>query len=380
LWASPHAEAKRVVLATPGKTLVFGADSRITNSAIDGIRLVCTALGLQFEILGSLFMKKTLAVAAALIALPVAASQAQTLQYPGFYAGVEAGGNYMFNTTVQVPNFGSVGNITPAIGYSFGGMVGYDFVGPRAQVELLYNNSQSTVNSAGINFGATKEDIAVMADFLYDFNAGGRIVPYVGVGAGVAFTKLSALGGTANATEFAYQGIVGVGYNIDPVFRVNLEGRYFGTTNPTFTGGSSFQNNNILAMLQLQVKFGAPSVAVAAPVAAAAAAPSFIVFFDWDRSNLSAQALATIKQAADSYKTKGSARITATGHTDKSGPDDYNMALSLRRAATVKDALVRDGVPAGAIATVGRGESQPLVQTADGVREPQNRRVEIVIQ
>ena len=72
--------------------------------------------------------------------------------------------------------------------------------------------------------------------------------------------------------------------------------------------------------------------------------------------------------------------MTATGHTDKSGPDDYNMALSLRRANTVKNALVSEGVPATAIAVVGRGETQPLVQTADGVREPQNRRVEIVMQ
>jgi OOP family OmpA-OmpF porin len=105
-----------------------------------------------------------------------------------------------------------------------------------------------------------------------------------------------------------------------------------------------------------------------------------MVFFDWDRSNLSQQALNTIQQAADAYKTKGSARITATGHTDRSGPENYNMALSLRRANAVKDALVRDGVPATAITVVGKGETQPLVPTADGVREPQNRRVEIVIQ
>ena len=105
-----------------------------------------------------------------------------------------------------------------------------------------------------------------------------------------------------------------------------------------------------------------------------------MVFFDWDRSNLSQQALTTIGQAAQAFKTKGSARITATGHTDTSGPENYNMALSLRRANAVKDALVQNGVPATAIAVVGRGESQPLVQTGDGVREPQNRRVEIVLQ
>ena len=71
---------------------------------------------------------------------------------------------------------------------------------------------------------------------------------------------------------------------------------------------------------------------------------------------------------------------TATGHTDTSGPESYNMALSLRRANAVKDALVRDGVPAQAIVVIGKGESQPLTPTGDGVREPQNRRVEIVAQ
>ena len=104
-----------------------------------------------------------------------------------------------------------------------------------------------------------------------------------------------------------------------------------------------------------------------------------MVFFDWDRSNLSQQAMSTIQQAASAFKTRGSAQITATGHTDTSGSEAYNMALSLRRANAVKDALVKLGVPAAAITTVGRGEAGLLVQTGDGVREPQNRRVEITI-
>jgi len=120
-----------------------------------------------------------------------------------------------------------------------------------------------------------------------------------------------------------------------------------------------------------------PQVAAPPPQQPAAAAPSYMVFFDWDRSDLSAQAVATIRQASAAWKSGGSPRITAIGHTDTSGPPDYNMALSLRRATTVKNALVREGVSAGAIDTVGKGETQLLVQTADGVREPQNRRVEI---
>jgi outer membrane protein OmpA-like peptidoglycan-associated protein len=178
------------------------------------------------------------------------------------------------------------------------------------------------------------------------------------------------------STQFAYQGILGLSWNIDQNIRVSLDGRYYGTTN----GGTTYTNNNIGVMLGLTYKFGAPEVAPPPPPAPTPQATSFMVFFDWDRSDLSQQALATIGQAAQAFKQRGSARITATGHTDTSGPESYNMALSLRRANAVKDALVRNGVPATAIAVVGRGEQGLLVPTPDGVREPQNRRVEIVMQ
>jgi OOP family OmpA-OmpF porin len=323
-------------------------------------------------------IKKALATVATLMVLPVA-TQAQSLQYPGFYIGAEGGGNWMFNTSTTTVL--GTGTIYPSIGWAAGGMIGYDFVGPRVELEGVYRNSQATVGGGPFNnFGATKDDIGVLANLLYDFNAGGTIVPYIGAGAGIAFINSSALGFSTSSTQFAYQAILGVGYNIDPMFRINLDARYYGTTNPTFQGGSSYSNNNISAMLSLQVRFGAPSAPPPPPPVRQADVKSFMVFFDWDRSNLSAQALTTIKQAAAQFKTTGNARITATGHADRSGPENYNMALSLRRANAVKDALVREGVPATAISVVGRGESQPLVPTADGVREPQNRRVEIVIQ
>ncbi len=114
-------------------------------------------------------------------------------------------------------------------------------------------------------------------------------------------------------------------------------------------------------------------------VAAVITAPSFIVFFDWDKSTLTEKARDTIGQAAEAYKQKGGARVTATGHTDTSGPEGYNMALSLRRANSVKDQLVHDGVKPEDISVIGLGELSPIVKTADGVREAQNRRVEIVI-
>jgi hypothetical protein len=110
-----------------------------------------------------------------------------------------------------------------------------------------------------------------------------------------------------------------------------------------------------------------------------AQAPTFMVFFDWDSSRLSVASLNVITQAVTAFRSTGNARVTATGHTDTTGSDAYNMALSLRRANAVKNEMVRQGVPADAIAVVGKGESQLLVPTGDQVREPQNRRVEIVI-
>jgi phospholipid transport system substrate-binding protein len=114
----------------------------------------------------------------------------------------------------------------------------------------------------------------------------------------------------------------------------------------------------------------------APPPLAMAQAPS-VVFFDWDKSTLSPKAMATISQAAAAYRATGSARITNIGNTDTSGSTDYNMALSIRRADAVKRALIQNGVPAAAIETAGRGQTNLLVPTADGVREPQNRRVEL---
>jgi opacity protein-like surface antigen len=343
-------------------------------------------------------MRKTLITAAFVAALPVAA-HAQSLQYPGFYIGAEGGLNWLLNnsftSTASITGLGTVGVTTNTYfdtGWAAGGVIGYDFVGPRVELEGIYRDNKGSLNFSAGGFtssaiGMDWNQTSVMANVYYDFFAGQTIVPYIGAGAGIAFLNASALNTTASSTQFAYQGIIGVGWNINEQFRLNLEGRYYGTTSPTFaffSGPASISgspsDNNFNVMLGLQYKFGAPSMVAPPPPPPPVAAPSFMVFFDWDRSTLSQQALATIQQAADAYKTKGSARITATGHTDTSGPANYNMALSLRRANAVKDALVRDGVPATAISVVGKGETDPLVPTGDGVREPQNRRVVIVIQ
>ena len=103
------------------------------------------------------------------------------------------------------------------------------------------------------------------------------------------------------------------------------------------------------------------------------------VFFAFDRANLTDADRQMIIQAVDDYHRTGTAQITATGHTDTSGSAAYNLELSQRRAEAVASELIRQGVPATDIVTIGRGEEDLLVPTADGVREPRNRRVEIVI-
>ena len=339
-------------------------------------------------------MKTLSATAALLMALPTAflaaSSRAQTLQFPAFYGGVEGGANWMRDTSTSFNATGANATIQPNLGWSLGGVVGYDFVGPRLELEGNYRTNSFTANVAApgnFAFQATHETISAMANVYYDFNAGNAFVPYVGVGIGADFTRTYASIFRSENTSFAYQAILGVGYNVNELFRVNLDGRYHGSlTQPSVLhsalGSGQFTNNNWSVMASVHLKFAPVADAPAAPPppAAAPAPASFMVFFDFDRSDLSSVAQATIKQASDAYKTKGSARLTAVGHTDRSGPEAYNMALSLRRANSVKDALVRNGVPDNAIVTVGRGESMPLVQTADGVREAQNRRVEIVLQ
>ena len=103
----------------------------------------------------------------------------------------------------------------------------------------------------------------------------------------------------------------------------------------------------------------------------------YIVFFDWDKSDLTAQAAGVLDNAVSNYANCGSAKVMLAGHADRSGSAKYNVGLSQRRNETVRSYLESKGIDGGAISTEAFGETQNLVATADGVREPQNRRVEV---
>jgi outer membrane protein OmpA-like peptidoglycan-associated protein len=117
---------------------------------------------------------------------------------------------------------------------------------------------------------------------------------------------------------------------------------------------------------------------LAKPAAATTARP-FLIFFDWDRYNINESARPTLSEISNTIKANPNANVRIAGHADRSGPDAYNDALSRRRADAVATALQQQGLQRNRATVEAFGETRPLVETADGVREPQNRRVEVTI-
>lgn len=107
----------------------------------------------------------------------------------------------------------------------------------------------------------------------------------------------------------------------------------------------------------------------------------FVVYFEWDRSDLTSTNRDTINAAVSRAKANGcSVTLTSVaGYTDSSGTPAYNDKLSARRADVVKNALVAAGVSESAIKTEAYGEKNPAQPRPDGTREPLNRRAEVAI-
>jgi outer membrane protein OmpA-like peptidoglycan-associated protein len=124
-------------------------------------------------------------------------------------------------------------------------------------------------------------------------------------------------------------------------------------------------------------KCGAQPAAVAKAPKAQPHSRSYIVFFDFDKSELTPDSLSILNNASNDAKAKHATSFTATGHADRAGTVGYNLRLSQTRADAVKQQLNKLD-PSVAVKTSAKGESTPLVPTEDGVREPQNRRVEVI--
>jgi OOP family OmpA-OmpF porin len=123
----------------------------------------------------------------------------------------------------------------------------------------------------------------------------------------------------------------------------------------------------------------APMPKAAEPMPMAAPEP-YVVYFDFDRSDLRTDAMDTLKEALSAAQRLGMIEVSVTGHADRAGPDDYNLGLSLHRAEAVRDWFAGKGILPQNISIAGRGESEPAVATADGAREQRNRRVVIILQ
>lgn len=303
-----------------------------------------------------------------------------------------------------------------SLGYGFGN-------GLRVEVEGDYLDNvvrgQTVAGvSSDIRAGGVEEKYGGFANVLYDFSFGLPISPYVGLGAGgqevehsgfntspIGFVfPPSAHTGSATVGDFAYQGIAGFAVPVPFVrgLAFTTEYRFIGLLDPmpAFSeqrysaigpvGGPinrKFSNNyNHVILLGLRYALFTPvpplpASAVPPPVAAPAPEPArtYLVFFDWDRADLSARARQVVAAAAEASMHVQTTRIEVNGYTDLSGTAGYNQRLSVRRAESVEAELVRDGVARGEIGIHGYGESNPLVPTAQGVREPQNRRVEIIL-
>ncbi len=108
-------------------------------------------------------------------------------------------------------------------------------------------------------------------------------------------------------------------------------------------------------------------------------AQTFVVYFNFNKSDLTGDGQKVVDNAAAYYKKTGSLKVAVAGYTDTSGTAAYNMGLSHRRADTVRAALIKDGVPAAAITTAWYGKTNLAVPTPDGVKEPRNRRATIAV-
>ncbi|MBV8119378.1 MAG: OmpA family protein [Alphaproteobacteria bacterium] len=270
--------------------------------------------------------------------------------------------------------------VTPHIGGGVGALDVYRALGGTATITT---NNATSVNGPTTYTAPNGTIVNVPAGT-------NHVVP---AGSTLTFTSPAFSGSKWN---FGYQGIAGIRYLINPALAFDVDYRYLATTNQSTSGAHvttptgccvfsnvkklRYQSNNVVASLTMM--FGAPPPAAPPPAPPAPPPPPthqvYLVFFDWDKYNITPEGMQILEAAAAHWKAGASVQIQVTGYTDLSGSAGYNQRLSERRASAVATALVRLGIPRNEMVVAGRGMNDPRVPTPLGVREPQNRRVEIV--
>src|SRR6185312_15602177 len=317
-----------------------------------------------------------------------------------WYIGGEAGWTSLESQNDNISGLGSAHH-TFDDGYAVGVRGGYQMGPWRFEEEYSYrHNGLDRLSIGGVNTGGSgsRSSHAFMTNAIYDINVGGwPVTPHIGAGIGAVdvVEDLSVPGvGTVSKDDdwvLGYQAIGGVTYNINPNLSLDVDYRYLATTDPSFrvsgTGArykTGYNTHNLMASLIWHFAPPPSPPPVAQPAAVPAPPPPpqrqvFLVFFDWDRDTVTPAGAQVIQQAANAYKSGANVRLQVTGYTDRSGSTNYNQRLSERRANNVAHTLERDGVPRNQMTVSGHGENDNRVPTADGVREPQNRRVEIAL-
>ncbi|MFA6279819.1 MAG: outer membrane beta-barrel protein [Bdellovibrionales bacterium] len=352
---------------------------------------------------------RTMSLAVATLAI-LAPLSAQAATPTGWYVGGNT--NLSYQTDADSKLSGVTDVFSYKTGWGLSGDAGYAWGnGIRTEAELLYRHSQ-VENVTGTGAGTAGGGIhnkALMGNVFYDFNTGTRLTPYLGAGVGTSLVDADAMRTVNGATlddndrvAFAYQGIAGFALALEGNWDFTADYRYFATPDVKFktSAGVRAETENASHNLMMGIRYTfaqpkakaepmaeTPAPAPAPVVASSKATPpvvapvpqSYMVFFDFDKSVLTPEALRIIASAAEDYKKGGYVRLVVTGHTDTMGTAKYNQKLSERRAAAVKAEFIRLGVPAEGLMASGAGKGNLLVPTADHVREAQNRRAEIVM-
>jgi len=337
-------------------------------------------------------IRVALLAGAALLGLASAPAMAQP------YIGAGLGATWIDDADVISPT--ARGKAEFDTGYAAILKGGYDFGGGwRAEGEGGWRNWGAD--------GAAGGDLRAYTLFingLYDFMPNNTWSPYLGAGVGLVRYSADNIRGSGLTTNdqddtWGAQAIAGAWYALDSNWQISADYRFMYTGDATLysdAGGARFEPDNKIhtVMLGLTYKFGAPAkpMPAATPVAAPAPAPApapaapaarapetYIVFFAFDKSDISPVAAQVLDRAIADYRATGSTNVRIEGNADRSGSNTYNTRLSQRRADSVAAYLRSKGIAQNAIQTVANGEDKPRVPTADGVRNDENRNAQIYL-